>query len=83
MSDTNEKDFGMLWSVAFIMLAITIGCVAVQYIDQQALVDYKIECALQDLEQKYFADQKASKSRPLARVEEAMPTGMIHSMVLQ
>ncbi|MBX3074034.1 hypothetical protein KF707_01015 [Candidatus Obscuribacterales bacterium] len=79
----DEKDYGMLCSVAVIILAITMGCTLVLYIDQQAIVDYKLECALQDFEQKFLGQQKTVKQRPVATVEEAIPTGMIQSMVLQ
>jgi hypothetical protein len=79
----DEKDYGMLYSVALIMLAITFGCSLVLYIDQQAIIDYKLECALQDFERKVFGQHKTIKHRPVANVEEAIPTGMIQSMVLQ
>lgn len=79
----DEKDFGMLWSIAFIMMAITLGCSLVLYIDQQAIVDYRIECALQDFEHQFFGERKNVKQRPVATVEDTIPTGMIHSMVLQ
>lgn len=79
----DERDFGMLWSVAFIMMAITLGFGTVLYIDQQAIVDYKIECALQEFEHKIWGEQKNVRQRPVATVEETIPTSMIHSMVLQ
>lgn len=85
MTDENEKDFGMVWSVAFLVLAILIGLGAVVFIDQQVLVDYKIECALQDFEQKFLDHRPQPKPQhPVAAtVEEALPAGLIHSMVLR
>jgi len=79
-----ERDFGMLWSIACIVLAIGISCGLVEFIDEETFVNYKIESALQDLEQKYFpAEKNIAPTRPVASVDDPFPTDYIHSMVLQ
>ncbi len=80
MNDTyqTEKDFGMAWSVVSILVAISLGCGVIGYIEDSALLDYKIECSLQELEKNIFVGQKDTKT-----LDAAVNNGCIQSMVLR
>lgn len=68
----------MIWSVLSIVVAIAIGCGVIAYIEDSALLDYKIECSLQELEKNIFVGNKEAK--PL---DTAVNNGCIQSMLLR
>lgn len=49
-----ERDSGIGWAVAFIVLAIAIGFGIIVFMDQQSMIEYKIEKALQEMEDREF-----------------------------
>lgn len=77
-----EKNFGMLWSLLTIAVAIAIGCAVVVYIEGHTGISYKLESGLQELEQKLSASVKRSQDpHPVATVKDAIPSN--YTMVLQ
>jgi len=51
-----ERDSGIGWAVAFIVLAIAIGFGIIMFMDQQSMVEYKIEKAMQKMQDENEAE---------------------------
>lgn len=47
-----ERESGIGWAAAFIVLAIAIGFGVIMFMDQQTMIEYKIEEALQNMQDK-------------------------------
>lgn len=50
-----ERDSGIGWAVAFIVLAIAIGFGVIFFMDQQSMIEYKIEKAVIKMQNEDFA----------------------------
>ncbi len=74
-----EKNFGMLWSLLTIAVAIAIGCAVVVYIEGHTAITYKLETGLQEFEQKFSASVK--RNTPVVTAKDALPSN--YTMVLQ
>ncbi len=57
-----EKDSGVGWAVAFIVLALAIGFGIIIFMDQQSMVEYKIEQALDRMQENRFKRTATAKS---------------------
>lgn len=77
-----EKDFGMLWSVLTIAMAIAIGCGVVAFLENHTAINYRLESGLQEFEQKLSTvTKRKSAQEPVATVKDAIPSN--YTMVLQ
>lgn len=47
-----ERETGIGWAAAFIVLAIAIGFGVIMFMDQQTMIEYKIDKAIQNMETK-------------------------------
>lgn len=47
-----ERESGIGWAAAFIVLAIAIGFGVIMFMDQQTMIEYKIEQTLQNMQDK-------------------------------
>ena len=52
-----ERDSGIGWAVAFIILAIAIGFGIIVFMDQQSMIEYKIERALKEMQEESERDK--------------------------
>lgn len=74
-----EKNFGMLWSLLTIAVAIAIGCAVVVYIEGHTGITYRLETGLQEFEQKFSAS--LNRNSPVMTAKDAFPSS--YTMVLQ
>jgi hypothetical protein len=75
-----ERDSGIGWAVAFIVLAIAIGFGVIFFMDQQSMIEYKIEKAVLKLQNENVAkggvlDLQLPSRAGLFNPNEALWTG--------
>jgi hypothetical protein len=69
-----ERDSGIGWAAAFIVLAIAIGFGVIVFMDQQSMIEYKIEVALQKMYDRGLPDANDLPEIQIPGRDGLMPT---------